>query len=327
MKFNFWKKDKNQNQEQKVDNSIKDNSDVSRFYDYDKVAHNPFLTSDEVKSKYVTKEENINHQTAYSKKYNNQKTINMQMDEIAFKQINDEIKSNIKSNHNEFENLRWKANDLNHAHKIPVKKRSLFSRNENDSIKDNHLMDSSDNYNIVEDFDRKYDDHVDYYDLSKQQTKLLNLDELFDENKDININNQQPIVNNQPINSNGFYIDKTKASNLTNRLFEESEIEVEQVQQSTPVETIIPRKTIRLSNDNSSTFITLDNAKNNLSSNFQNTINFEKNRTNSFVINNNQTQERVPTTALRYLTPVEEDDVLENSRIKKENRRLIKFKD
>ncbi len=333
MKFNFWKKDKTikTNEQPKVENKVTDNSDVSRFYDYDKVAHNQFLTNDEVKSKYTSSENISNKDTLYSNKYNSQKTLSMKMDEIAFKSINDEIKSNVNYNSSQYENLRLKSNDLNHAHKIPVKKRGLFSKNENNNIKDNKVLDNSNDYNIVENFDRKYENEVDYYGLSKEQTKLLDLDELFNEdNNDKNfLNDQQVVENNQQINHTGFYVDKTKASNLTNRLFEEPEIKIEQNDKLAAPKMLIPRKTIRLSNDTSSSFVPLDQAKNNL---FNNTQKIQNNEVetptiNKFVPANNQVQERIPTTALRYLTPAEEDDILDNSRVKKENRRFIKFKD
>lgn len=338
MKFNFWKKDKKANENQEINNKTMDKSDVSSFYDYDKVSHNQFLTGDEIKGKYFEQNSNQNQsQSAYSKKYNNAKTQNMVLDDLAFKRINDDINGNLNLNKSEFTILNNHANELNYANnKIPVKKKSFFSKKNNDYLVNEQIRDSSNNYNIVENNTNKFENSVDYYSLKKDQTKLLNLDEIISNTNTVADVGEKNIVENVESfkeNKNTTLIDNNISNiNLTNRLFSnDSNQQIDNSQTITESNTpIIPRKTIRLSFDTQNEYINLNEAKNNISNNMVSESNNSQNAFSTFNVQNktniinNQDQKRIPTTALRYLTPVEEE---ENFRIKKEERRFIKTRD
>ncbi len=358
MKFKFWKnkKDDITPEENSAPRYQMDKSDISTVYDYDKIAHNQFLTDDKKYGEYMD-EKSIDSKRidANGNIKTNYKQENMMCDEIAFDTINRTINLNLGQNQQEFKILYNRSENIVDSHKIPVKKR-LFGKKDNSTYGKSISADNPvDVYNIQEDQTKKYDARVNYNALKNEQTKLLDL-------TDLNDKGDEEVVETAP--QTHFSVSSSNGQ-LTNRLFENATIDPA----PTPAPAFIPRKTINLANEAplDETIVNLStpapdpivaeapaptptptgliiktkelaNEQNTLFNNstrpYNNSINLadalHHGGTKSFRDENNdifptpsQVKKPIATTALRYLTPVEEEDFEEN-RIKKENRRFIK---
>lgn len=323
MKFKFWKKNNENLVENNNDeNRVVDRSDDSTVYDYDKIAHNQFLTDDHKQGRYFT---NTNDSLNRTKSYENLKKMHMTQDEMAFNSVNRDINANLKMANNDYKNLYSHSKIIKENHQIPIKKRSSLFKKDNNSYQYHNIEENINDYNIVENRTKKYDNVVNYNTLKNEQTKLLDLNEF----------EEEPLLKTKPLEFTNktnatFSINNHGHENLTNRLFEDAPV-ANASHLNDNKNNFIPRKTIKLSFANENQNITsLNNAKemvNNPNNNYSNNSNFNLNNAQN-VVQNNQNSKLVNTTALRYLTPVDEDDEIDNHlRIKKENRRFIKYRD
>ncbi len=366
MKFKFWKnkKDETPVPEETGPKTTINRADISTTFDYDKIAHNQFLTPDKKYGEYM-EEQSIDPTKidAHGNLKTNYKQENMMSDEMAFNTINQTINLSLGQNQQEFKLLYNRAENISEEHKIPVKKK-FFGKKEAHNFNSISATNPVDVYNIQEDQTKKYDSRVNYNALMNEQTKLLDLSSI--EEDGVGSENTEEI--SQPFSVN------TSNGNLTNRLFQDAVVDV-------PVHASIPRKTINLANEDpiidrneinektkafnlqedqivapvqpepveekvvTNSFIIkskqLADEQNTLFKNttrpYNNSINLADALTNNsgaksigitdyeetHQIINNQPKKPIATTALRYLTPVEDDEFQEN-RIKKENRRFIK---
>ncbi len=285
--------------------------DVSGTYDYDKIAQNQFLTPDTKEGEYFRTEDNYTGRSDATLKEQR-----MAMDEEAFQRINQKIDLNIGHNQQEFGYLNQVSEEISNKCKIPVKRKGLFSRKEN--ITAGYPSYSvQETYNIQDNQAQKYNSRVDYNVLKNEQTKLLDLSDIDDSNQDVNE------INDHEFNS--FYVDKQKDEQLTNRLFQpENYIPPKQVENvvitpaptpapspaPTPTPTPIPvvNKVEPVTPIHIETPVVAPAPV------------INNDNTNS----SNNIHQPIPTTALRYLTPIDEEQA--DLRVKKENRRFIKLR-
>ena len=280
--------------------------DVSGTYDYDKIAQNQFLTNDIKDGTYFRNDDNYTgrNDATYKEK-------RMAMEEEAFQRINQNIHSNIHNNEQEFSYLNQVSENIANEHKIPVKKKGFFGRREN--VADGYPSYSvQETYHIQDNQSQKYDARVDYNALKNEQTKLLDLSNLDD-----NPENSQDLPTCE---SHAFCVDKQKDEQLTNRLFQPENYLMPETRDNVVIDTtpIAPPHQASpaptpapISNPNPAPFV-------------QPTMPKDVDTTPPNVSSNNSMHQPIPTTALRYLTPVEESP--EELRVKKENRRFVKMK-
>ncbi len=370
MKFKFWKnkKDDIPTPEDTGPKTTINRADISTTFDYDKIAHNQFLTPDKKYGQYMDEQsidptkidEHGNLRTNYKQE-------NMMSDEMAFDTINKTINLTLGQNQQEFKILYNRAENIVEEHKIPVKKK-FFGKKEVSNYNSISATNPVDVYNIQEDQTKKYDARVNYNALMNEQTKLLDLSTIDEEvndseteeapvqhfsvdpnngnltnrlfqdavvdnpihtaipRKTINLANEEPIIDRNEIN------EKTRAFNLQEDQVV-APVQSEPVEQKTPTSNFVI-KSKQLADEQNTLFknttrpynnsINLADAlTNNSSSATSKTMNYGNDYEQTRQIINNQVKKPIATTALRYLTPVEEEDFQEN-RIRKENRRFIK---
>lgn len=316
----FWRKNKKQEVVANSENKVVKENDISLTFDQDKISQNQFLSNDDTFRKSLKKEDGKifdAHGAPIQQFTGSTKQINMREDELAFDSVHKTLKMQTDVVEQDFKRLDKYLGTLSEKKDenivIPtVKKRFFTTRNNNINTYPLRLNEDEKNielqkYNIEDNQDRKYDSKINFNSLKNDQTKLLNLDEITDHTISKPVNN---LVDDFKIP------EKTKTKSLfTNRLFLNN-------QENTPQIPTINKKTTYQNFNSNSPFNSTE--KSHIpSSPFDN---HQKPSFTSRLSNDQPTvTSRTSTKALRFLTPINEDE--EELRIKKENRRAIKYRE